>query len=163
MTARPLWGVAFALALLVAPSLTKKRPVLVSNASASVPIGLYWVGQDAPGRGDLAVVQLPTRIAPLATEKGYIPRTACLLKPVAAVSGDRVCRFGAHVLIRGTLTARTLPMDSRSRPLPRWQGYRMLGARELFLLTPGKLRQPHFGPIQLKHVLGRATLIFRPF
>jgi conjugative transfer signal peptidase TraF len=161
--ARPLWGVVLALALLGAPSTAKKRPLLIWNASASVPTGLYWVGWKLPSIGDLAVVRLPTHMAALAADREYLPRTAHLLKPVAAISGDRVCRFGGHVFIRDALATRALPMDNRRRPLPRWQGCRMLRAGEFFLLSqePESFDSRYFGPIQAEHIVGRATLFLR--
>lgn len=164
MMARPLFGVALALALLVAPSIdNKRRPLLIWNASSSVPTGLYWVGQDAPGVGDLAVVQLPPHMAALAAARGYLPRPAYLLKSIVAAAGNRVCRYGAHVFVGGVFTARALATDSRRRPLPRWQGCRMLRAGEVFLLShqPESFDSRYFGPIQAEHIVGRATLVFR--
>lgn len=163
MKAQPLLGMAVALALLVAPFVATTRPLLIWNASASVPTGLYWIGRKLPSTGDLAVVRLPTYIAALAADREYLSRTAYLVKPVAAISDDRVCRFGGHVFIRGVFTARALPMDSRRRPLPRWQGCRVLRAGEFFLLShdPGSFDSRYFGPIQAEHIVGRATLILR--
>ena len=163
--ARLLWGMVLALALVVAPSMSKKHPLLIWNASASVPTGLYWVGQGVPGTGDLAVAQLPAHMAALPADRGYLPRTAYLLKPVAAISGDRVCRYGAYVFVRGAFMARALTSDSYRRPLPRWQGCRMLRAGEFFLLShePESFDSRYFGPIEALHIVGRATLIFRAF
>jgi conjugative transfer signal peptidase TraF len=161
--ARPLWGVVLALALLGAPSTAKKHPLLIWNASASVPTGLYWVGWKLPSIGDLAVVRLPTHMAALAADREYLPRTAYLLKPVAAISGDRVCRFGGHVFVRGVYMARARTTDRRRRPLPIWQGCRALRPAELFLLShePESFDSRYFGPNQADHIVGRATLIFR--
>jgi conjugative transfer signal peptidase TraF len=163
MKARPLLGIAVALALLVAPFVGKTRPLLIWNASASVPTGLYSVVWTLPSTGDLAVVGLPTHMAALAANREYLPRTAYLLKPVAAISGHRVCRFGGHVFIRGRFRARALSLDSRWRPLPRWQGCRMLQAGEFFLLShePESFDSRYVGPIQAEYIVGRATLIFR--
>jgi conjugative transfer signal peptidase TraF len=165
MKAQPLLGMALALALLVAPFFGTIRPLLIWNASASVPTGLYWVERKSPGAADLAVVRLPAHVAGLAADRRYLAHSAYLLKPVAAISGDRVCRFGGHVFIRGTLTARALSMDNRRRPLPRWQGCRTLRPRESFLLSkePGSFDSRYFGPIRAEHVVGRAMLILRDF
>src|SRR5215472_995292 len=122
MRARPLWAMVIALAILVAPSTVKRRPLLAWNVSASVPTGLYWVAHSGPYLRDIAVVRLPPRMAALAVNRGYLPRTAYLLKPVVAARGDQVCRYGGYILIRGVFTAHALPKDRRQRPLPRWQG-----------------------------------------
>jgi conjugative transfer signal peptidase TraF len=163
MKAQPFLGMALALALLVAPFFGTIRPLLIWNASASVPTGLYWVVWMLPSTGDLAVVGLPRHMAALAADREYLPRTAYLLKPIAAISGHKVCRFGGHVFIRGSFRARAQSMDDRRRPLPRWQGCRVLRAGEFFLLShePESFDSRYFGPIQAEYIFGRATLIFR--
>ena len=165
MKAQPLLGMAVALALLVAPFVGKTRPLLIWNASASVPTGLYWVVWTLPSTGDLAVVRLPTHISTLAADRKFLPRTAYLLKPVAAINGDRVCRFGDRVFIRGAFTARALASDRHWRPLPRWRSCRILQLEEVFLLSnePESFDSRYFGPIQGQHIVGRATLIFSGF
>jgi conjugative transfer signal peptidase TraF len=165
MKAQPLLGMAVALALLVARLVGTTRPLLIWNASASVPTGLYWVGRTSPSTADLALVRLPAHMAALAADREYLPRTAYLLKPVAAINGDRVCRFGDYVFIRGAFTARALASDRHWRPLPRWRSCRILQPGEVFLLSnePESFDSRYFGPIQAQHIIGRATLIFRGF
>lgn len=101
MKVQPLLGMSLALVLLGAASLAKQRTLFIWNASPSVPVGLYQVIQASPHVGDLAVLRLPAAIATLAARRGYLRRFAYLLKPIAAIVGDRVCRFGkigrAHV------------------------------------------------------------------
>jgi conjugative transfer signal peptidase TraF len=127
----------------------------------SAPGGLYWVDRKPPGLGEVAVVLLPERIAALAASRGYLPHSAYLLKPVAAVGGDRVCRYGAHIFVRSAYVARALEADRRRRALPRWQGCRILRSGELFLLSraPASFDGRYFGAIPAGHVIGRATLI----
>jgi len=162
---RPLWGAIPALALLVAPVMANKHPLVIWNASSSAPIGLYWVDSRPPSVGDLGVVRLPARTAALAHHRGYLPRGVYLLKPVAASGGDRICRHGVHIFVRGAFRARALAVDSRQRPLPRWQGCRILHAGELFLLShaPASFDGRYFGPIQADDSVGRATLLLRGF
>jgi conjugative transfer signal peptidase TraF len=161
--AQPLWGAILALALLFAPVMAKRHPLIIWNQSSSVAIGLYWVEQKPPRAGDLAVVRLPDQTAVLAARRGYLPRSAYLLKLVAAVGGARVCRHGANVFARGALVARALEADPRQRPLPHWQGCRILRSGELFLLgrTPASFDGRYFGPIHAQYVVGRASLILR--
>src|SRR5262245_59668693 len=98
-----LLGIALALALLLVPAITSRRPLLSWNASPSVPIGLYLVIPAAPRVGDLVVVRLPPFMAAFASSRGYLPISVHLLKPVAGTAGDLVCRFRARVLVRRRL------------------------------------------------------------
>ena len=143
--------------------MAKQHPLIIWNESASVPIGLYWLEQTPPKAGELAVVRLPDPAAELAVRRDYLPRSAYLLKLVAAVGGDRICRRGTHVFIGGAFVAQASEADRRGRPLPHWQGCRILRLGELFLLsrTPASFDSRYFGPIQRKYVVGRARLILQ--
>jgi len=60
----PLLGMTIAVAVIVAPTVAQRPPLLVIwNASPSVPVGLYLVTQASPHIGDLAVLRLPPVIA----------------------------------------------------------------------------------------------------
>jgi type IV secretory pathway protease TraF len=100
--------------------------LLVWNTTASVPVGFYVVTQAMPRRGDLLVVQLPPAVEALATSLGMLPPNAPLLKPAAALAGDRVCRFSAVVTINGHLAAVARPLDRHGRALPAWHGCRRI-------------------------------------
>ena len=159
--ARPLWAALLALALLLASVMAKWHPLVIWNQTASAPIGLYWVEQGPPSAGDLAVVRLPGHTADLAACRGYLPHSAYLLKPVAGTGGDRVCRRGGNVFIGSAFVARALEADGRERPLPQWQGCRILRAGEFFLLgrAPASFDGRYFGPIPAEYVVGRARPI----
>ena len=160
MNLPPLLGILAGIALAIAPYLPK-HPLLVWNASPSVPIGLYRIAQVLPRLNDLALVQLTGPTAMLADRRGYLPRSAYLLKPVAAVAGDRVCRFGTHVLVRGRLAALALARDSVGRHMPTWHGCRTLHSGELFLLAenPASFDSRYVGPVRTEHLAGRAVLL----
>jgi conjugative transfer signal peptidase TraF len=140
-----------------------KRPLLIWNASPSVPVGLYRVAyRFSPGLRDLVLVRLPEHIAHLATRRGYLPRSTYLVKPVAAIAGDRVCRFGAQIFVRHRLTVQTRARDWLGRPLPAWQGCRTLGAGQLFLLAdhPDSFDSRYFGSIDAGQLIGIAILLW---
>lgn len=160
--ATALVGLLIAVALLIAPSLCRRLPVLVWNASPSVPVGLYWIEQTPPRVGDLVLVRLAGPIATLADRRSYLPRTAFLLKPVFATAGDRVCRFGAYIFVRRRLAALALFRDTLGRPMPTWHGCRTLQSGELFLLAegPASFDSRYFGPLRLEHLAGRALLVW---
>ena len=75
-------------------------PKLIWNASASAPIGLYAVASDDDlAVGDLVVVDPPKSLAIYLDERGYLPEGVPLLKQIAALPGQRVCRDGAAVAV----------------------------------------------------------------
>jgi conjugative transfer signal peptidase TraF len=159
--ARALWGTLLALASLFAPIIVDPHPLIIWNQSSSAPIGFYWVEQKPLRAGDLAVVRLPGGTADLAARRGYLPHSAYLLKPVAGTGGDRICRLGGNVFIGRAFVARALDADRRERPLPQWQGCRILRSGEFFVAsrTPASFDGRYFGPIQAENVVGRAKPI----
>jgi type IV secretory pathway protease TraF len=157
---RPIAGMGIALVLLMAPQSQVPMPHIVWNASPSVPIGFYGIVHRRPDVGELALVRLPDDLAEIADRNGYLPRSALLLKPVAASAVDRVCRFGADVFVQGRPVARAM---TEGGPLPPWRGCRTLGGSELFLLAehPTSFDSRYFGPVDAKHVIGTAIPLWR--
>lgn len=151
-----------ATALLNHAAAKSHQPVLLWNLSASVPEGLYVVTDGAPSRGQLAVIQLPEAPRAFADARGYLPRHALLIKPVVAVTGDSVCRYGRLVTINGRLRAVAGSVDGRRRLLPRWRGCRHLRVAEFFVLSAvsGSFDSRYFGPIKGNSVLGTAVPIW---
>lgn len=143
--------------LLVAFPPSPKRPVVIWNASASVPTGFYHITLGAVRRGDLVLVQPPSDT--LARRRGYLASTTYLIKVVAAVDGDRVCRFADRVLVRGVFTARAHVRDSLGRRMPVWYGCRRLGAGEHFLLAPhtDSFDSRYFGIVLASRIAGRVV------
>ena len=143
---------------LLAVSMGTWPPRVVWNASRSVPIGLYRIEPVAPGRDDLALVRLAPDFAGLANRRGYLQGTGCVLKPVAAIVGDTVCRFGLVITVRGTVAALAKRRDGDHRPMPVWRGCHVLKPGELFLLSapPDSYDSRYFGPVAQALVIGRA-------
>ena len=153
-----------ALLLLAAPPVYSPAPRLVWNASASAPIGLYWVWPgDAPGRGEMAIAWIPRRWRTLAAERHYLPGNVPLVKRVAAVKGDLVCGSGPRVFVNGVPVATRLARDPGGRALPWWQGCRRLGRGDFLLLmdAPGSFDGRYFGVSSGRDLVGRARLIWR--
>ena len=112
MTAPALLGLAVGVGLVLASVFPDRPPLLIWNASPSQPIGLYRMLPGAAHVSDRVLVRLPPHLANLAARRGYLAPSAYLLKPVAAVSGDRVCRLGTRISVNGRLAARAaLPAD----------------------------------------------------
>jgi type IV secretory pathway protease TraF len=160
---RPLLGMLAGVALVLAACIPKP-PLLVWNASPSVATGLYRIATGLPRLGELVLVRLTVPMGMLADRRGYLPRSAYLLKPVVAVAGDRVCRFGARIFVRRRLAAFALGHDGVARPMPAWQGCRMLRSGEVFLLAqdPASFDGRYFGPVPMHNLVGRAVLLWSP-
>lgn len=128
------------------------------NASPSAPVGFYWVGSGPIRRDDYVAAVLPEATATLAAHRGYLPIGVPVIKRVAGLAGDRVCRAGAEVRINGALAAMAHDRDLAGRPLPVWSGCRVLADGELFLLNahPGSFDGRYFGSLHRDLVIGRA-------
>lgn len=141
------------------PSLLHHLPVLVWNASASAPIGLYRVRADTQVvRGDLVLVRPPSAVASLAATRDYVPAGVPLIKRMVALEGDIVCGDGRSVSINGEPVAARLEADRLGRPLPAWEGCRVLKTGELFLLmpdVPDSFDSRYFGAVRVESVIGQ--------
>ena len=139
-----------------------RAPVLLWNASPSVPIGLYRLTSRAPLTGALAVIRLPEPLRILAETRAYLRKGALLIKPVAAGAGDTVCRHGPLVTINGRIAAHAGTLDAVGRPLPAWSGCFRLAASDIFVLSadPDSFDSRHMGPIDRTHVVGIAQPVW---
>jgi len=139
------------------------------NATASMPQGIWQV--EAPGaligRGEIVSVCLPQSPAlNEAAERGYIPAGACpggrepLVKPVAAVAGDRVTVTA--LAVNGEPIAQSAPLDEDSagrplRPVP--AGAYSVPAGEVWLLSghdPRSFDSRYFGGVPVTNIQGVA-------
>ncbi|TIW01580.1 MAG: S26 family signal peptidase, partial [Mesorhizobium sp.] len=69
--------------------------LMLWNASASAPIGLYAISEMAvPVSGALAVIDPPETVGLFAAERGYLPLGVPMLKHIEALPGQEVCRLG---------------------------------------------------------------------
>jgi conjugative transfer signal peptidase TraF len=134
------------------------HPRLLWNTSPSVPVGLYWIASAAPDTGELAVIRLPDALRALVAARGYLGDTALLIKPLAAGTGDLVCRHGATLTINGQAAAQARTADARGRPLPHWSGCITLGAGQVLVLSVAadSFDSRYFGPIDSSRVVGVA-------
>lgn len=153
-----------ALALIGASAVVRSNPLLVWNASASVPVGLYAVTPiTQPDIGDLVAVRPPEMLGRWLLESGYLGPDTPLLKRVAALPGSEVCRHGTTIIIDGHVVAEAQLRDRLGRPLPALRGCRTLRDGELFLLNadhPASLDGRYFGPLGAETIIGRATPIW---
>lgn len=155
---------AMGFAGLAAPSVAVLPAWLIWNASASVPLGLYWVKRPTGLEvGDLVAVMPPAPLAAFMVTRGYIGADVPLLKHIAGLPGQRVCRVGATVTVDDVVLGEALPRDRLGRDLPDWQGCRLLQDGEIFLMN-GEVRDSldgrYFGPLPTDAVIGVARPIW---
>jgi conjugative transfer signal peptidase TraF len=138
-------------------------PKFIWNASASVPIGLYALSPAGGFRvGNLLAVRPPKSLAVFLNQRRYLPIGVPMLKRVAALPGQKICRLGRAVSIDGKYVAEALDSDRFGRPLPVWQGCRVITGGEVFLLNArwDSLDGRYFGPISARTIIGRATPLY---
>jgi len=165
MTRRIWAGIAFITVSATALSTAVDLPsVLLWNASSSVSMGLYRLQSvDHLGPRDLVAVAAPEQIAALIAERGYLPPDIPLLKHVAGLPGQIVCRLGRSISVDGVSLGQAQHTDSRARPMPVWQGCRRITYDEVFLMNPeaeNSLDGRYFGPISRNALLAEAIPIW---
>lgn len=116
----------------------------------------------SPKSDQLAVIDLPEPTKVLADVRGYLPRGALLIKPIAARSGDVVCRFGTIVTVNGDRRARARMLDAWRQPLPHWHGCIRLTTSQVFVLAPAEssFDSRYIGPIDLARIVGTAVPVW---
>ena len=154
---------AFGLSALVLAG--NRTPLLVWNATASAPVGLYLtVPIRHLRRGDLVLAMPGPDLAQLAAERRYLPLGVPLVKRVAALPGDVVCSVHRVIAINGRFVASALLQDGRGRPLPHWRGCLILMPGQVFLLMSGVRNSfdgRYFGPISRQAILGQLVPLWR--
>ena len=148
----------FSIIALAFKPLIHPLPLLIWNASNSVPVGLYAVERRVPKVGEIAVLKLPEWASIITGQRRYLPQDAWLLKPVTASGGDIVCRFGLFVFINGKIVATALKHDKSGRDLPVWKGCKTLRATEIFVLSKHRdsFDGRYFGSVNFDLVIGTA-------
>ncbi len=157
---RVLTVTVLAVSVIAAMSAVDMPTRLIWNATASAPIGFYTVVPaeriDVP---ELVAIMPPEPLAVFMVERGYIARGVPLLKRVVGLFGQRVCRIGRTITVDGVEMGKALERDRIGRDLPVWQGCRVIGDGEIFLMNwevRDSLDGRYFGPIPASSVIGRA-------
>jgi type IV secretory pathway protease TraF len=106
---------------------------------------------------------LPEPLATALADGGYLPRGVPLLKRVFALSGQTVCRLGLQITVDGVAAEPARERNLRGRPLPVWQGCRVIAADELFLMNwdeSDSLDGRYFGPTLRSAIVARAVPVW---
>jgi type IV secretory pathway protease TraF len=155
--------IMFAMATVGVASLAVKPfinpvPLLIWNASESVPIGWYYVAKRQPKIGEIAVIKPTDWVQIYASSRGYLPQNVWLLKPIFASHPSIICRFASHVFVDGKRVAKAKIKDKMHRLLPVWKGCKALTSTQYFVL--GRHRDSfdsrYFGPSEKHQVVGTA-------
>ena len=153
-----------AAAVLVATMIAEPLPLYIWNASASVPTGLYRL---VPAKrfhvAELVAVQPPEPLATFLDFNGYLPAGVPMLKRVLALPGQTVCRSGLAISVDNIAMGTARDRDGRGRRLPKWQGCRVVGNDELFLMnwqSDDSLDGRYFGFLPASSVIGRALAVW---
>ena len=96
-------------------------------------------------------------------ERDYLPSGVPLIKRVAAVSGQRICRFAHGVTIDGNYVGAARARDHLGRPLPAWSGCHDLLSGEIFVMNPAapdSFDGRYFGVLRIADVIGRAAPVW---
>ncbi|MEO1200490.1 MAG: S26 family signal peptidase [Pseudomonadota bacterium] len=163
---RCIWaGIAFITVVAIAVSTAIDMPtVLLWNASPSAPIGLYRLQSiDHLEPRDLVAVAAPDPIATFIAERGYLPPDIPLLKHVAGLPGQIVCRHRRSITVDGISLGEAQHNDNLGRPMPVWRDCRRVTSDEVFLMNPdaeNSLDGRYFGPIPRNAVLAEAIPIW---
>lgn len=163
MKKRTLWMTGFSAGLVFFGLVFDPADRLIWNRTASAPTGLYWLS-DAPFTlGRWVVVSSQSAEAKWAQGRGYVGKDWPLLKQIAGVPGDEICRAGRDVFINNETVAIALSVNSAGRSLPVWDGCVRLKSDEVFLLTPhpASLDGRYFGPVKQQDLDGVAIPVFR--
>jgi len=144
--------------LLVAqPFLTNQinAPLAIINETPSMQKGLYVRIDDAHDlkRGEIVALPLPKNAKDYLVGKLGYPADTLLIKRVAALPGDEVCRQAGKLTVAGK-TLQAKDRDRHDNALPDWQGCHKLSNEGIFIQGdhPGSFDSRYFGPVS-RHAL----------
>ncbi len=135
-----------------------RPPQVLFNATASAPVGFYWVASGRYAVGDLVAIHPPPTLAAWMARRRYLPVNVPLLKVVVAAQGQRVCGASDGLYVDGQWLARAKRRDRWGRPLPIFSGCRAIAADEVLIVNaaaPDSLDSRYFGPVSAHGVIGR--------
>jgi type IV secretory pathway protease TraF len=135
----------------------KTKPPMILNETTSMAKGAYVrVGDvhDLKG-GDIIAMPMNSAVRNYLVKKLSYPNDTMLIKRVAGLAGDLVCRHDSVV----TINQRTLVAASSDRqgiPLPAWHGCQTLSTNEVFILGDHRssFDSRYFGPVLRSELAG---------
>ncbi len=151
-------------AILLLSTIGAVPPRYIWNASSSVPVGLYRLQPMTKLTvTELIAVQPPDLLAAFLDLNSYLPIGVPMLKRVLALPGQTVCRNGLAIAVDGIDVGQAQERDGRGRPLPSWQGCRVIADGDVFVMnwqSADSLDSRYFGPLPASAVMGRAVPVW---
>lgn len=135
----------------------KTKPPVILNETPSMSKGAYVRVDDVARlkRGDVIAMPLNGQSRDYLVRKLGYPKDTMLMKRIAGISGDLVCRQETAVTI-GNKAVVAARMDKHGYPLPAWGGCRALLPNEVFLLGDhaSSFDSRYFGPVTKDELVG---------
>jgi conjugative transfer signal peptidase TraF len=163
---KAFWGLFFALfvtALFAIGATFFARPVIIYNATDSLPHGIYQVVQKPLyERGDLVVFSVPKAVRNLVRQRRWLPDGAYLIKSIAGTNGDLLSTKTGRCFVNGVDFGAVEPVDRTGQPLPVFSINRRLHSSEVAVLNPipHSFDSRYFGPIKERQIIGEAVPIW---
>ena len=157
-----LLGMGCGLGLMVSASIIN-RSDFIWNRTESMPKGLYFVDRSARiSTGDLVAFAPSDEVRHWLNDEGIVGSDWPLLKHVAGLSGDEICRCDTQVSINGITSVDALKVTESGSALPVWQGCQTLKAGDVFLLNshPLSVDGRYFGVQDGARIIGVARSIW---
>jgi type IV secretory pathway protease TraF len=146
-------NIALAQGLLIASAALPhaiQNPPIIINETISMAKGAYIRTGDAQRvkRGDIIAMPMNAPARDYLGDKLGYPKDTMLIKRVAGLSGDVMCRHGIEVTINGQ-TIHAARRDTSGILLPNWSGCHVLLPNEVFLLGghASSFDSRYFGPV----------------
>ena len=151
-----------AIAMMGAASVLVDQNRLIWNRTESAPIGLYWRSDGPLTLNGWAVVSASSEAARWTSENGFTGTDWPLVKRIAALPGDEICREGNAISINHVRFAEALESDSLGRQMPVWHSCSILAEDEVFLLNshPRSIDGRYFGPTKVSDIGGSIRLLW---
>ncbi|MCG2633272.1 S26 family signal peptidase [Bradyrhizobium sp. WYCCWR 13023] len=146
-------------AALIATLALEPLPLFIWNESASADRSLSL----ATDVTELVAVSRPSRLRP-SSLNGYLPVGVPMLKRVLALPGQTVCRTDLTISVDDIVMGEARDRDGRGRPLPKWQGCRVVGDGELFVMnwqSHDTLDGRYFGFLPASAVISHALPVWK--
>lgn len=139
------------------------QPLIIYNVTDSLPHGVYRViKQQTYKRGDLIVFPIPEEVRSLVLERGWMKPDSYLIKPVAAINGDKVWITSGQVFVNGMSFGATKKQDRHGLPLPSFVFNETLSTGKISVLqrSDDSFDSRYFGQIDESQIIGRAVPIW---